>query len=407
MAELLIRAAMVDHLVVTDLLEPGPGPRRASWRPPITQLVADGHVAEARPALADLARNAGIPYLVDPDTPFLQTGVAAEDRWAQLPFGQPDPVPPAAIDLHSLVKDVVDFQLDKGATRIIPPYFYASSPSDPWYLLSLNLIERTAEYLKAEGVRLPMLPVFCAQLQAFGNPAMWGAGIDRFLAQVSNIEIASVALCLSPAGAGTDGYGKVMRLFDTARRAKKPGIRVIAWRQGIYGPALVAAGLDGYECGIGTGEQTNIARQQSSRKPRANGESKGGGGSAGIFIETLGRSVPRGVGQILLGSTPMRPKVMCDDESCCPSIAATLDRSRHHAVRSRARLLRQLVDQPHEQWRLNAMARQASEAATLAAQANAVLQSEEAKNRIEFRNLESLALVAEHLSHGHLGTRSA
>jgi hypothetical protein len=406
MSDLLIRAAMNDHLVVGDLLASAPGPRLAARRPRISQLVADAHVAEARPMLADLAQGAGVPYLVDPDTPFLQTGVAPDDRWAQLPFGRSDPMAVGDIDVDRLVAQVVEFQLDKGATTIIPPYFYASSPTDPWFMVSLALMDHTAEHLERNGIRLPVLPVFCAQLQSFSNSVTWSIGVDRFADRVKGIDGSSIALCFSPAGAGQDGYGKVRRLFDTARRAKSLDLRVIAWRQGIYGPALVAAGLDGYECGMGTGEQTNIARQQSSRKPRDDGSS-GGGGGAGIFIETLGRSVPRRVGQILLGETSMRPKVMCDDEGCCPSVTATLDKPRHHAVVTRARLLAELVDQPAARWRLNHIAREATAALTIATQANRVLEAEGAKERIKARNLEALAQVAGELAEGEAGSRTA
>src|ERR1700677_1542321 len=86
MAELLIRASMNDHLVVSDLLAPAAASGLARRRPPIDQLVADAHVAEARPMLSEVAQSAGVPYLVDPNTPFLQTEVADDDRWAELPF---------------------------------------------------------------------------------------------------------------------------------------------------------------------------------------------------------------------------------------------------------------------------------------------------------------------------------
>ena len=35
-----------------------------------------------------------------------------------------------------------------------------------------------------------------------------------------------------------------------ARYLRNAGTPVIAWRQGAYGAALVAADLDGYECGM-------------------------------------------------------------------------------------------------------------------------------------------------------------
>jgi len=405
MADLLIRAAMNDHVAVSDLLAVASGLRIATRRPPIDFASADAHVAQARPMLAELAQAAGVPYLVDPDTPFLQSGVAPDDRWAQLPFGRAEAVAVGDVDTRRLVEQAVDFQVALGATTVVPPYFYAASPSDPWFIASLSLLDETAEYLQRNRIRLPVLPILCGQLQSFGNSTTWAMGIDRFVDRVKDLGGSSIALCFSPSGAGQDGYGKLRRLFDSARRVKASGMRVVAWRQGVYGPALVAAGLDGYECGLGTAEQTNIARQQSSRQAR-DGESNGGGG-AGIFIETLGRSVPRRVGQILLGETSMRPKVMCDDEACCSSVTATLDKPRHHAVRTRGRLLANLMEQPATRWRLNHIARDATAAMTIAAQANRVLEEQGAKERVKARNLEALAQVAGELAESEARSRSA
>jgi hypothetical protein len=405
MTDLLIRASLNDHLVVNDLLAPGAGPR-LSRRPLFDQLVADAHVADARPVLSDLARGAGIPYLVDPDTTFLQTEVDPVDRWAQLPFASAAALRPGEINTDQLVASVVEFQLDKGATVIIPPYFYASSPTDPWFLLGLSMLDLTAEFLRRQGVRLPMQPILCAQLQSFGTTPAWAPGVDRFRRRATDLNISSVALCLSPSGAGDDGYGKVMRLFETALALKANDLRVVAWRQGVYGPALVAAGLDGYECGLGTGEQTDIVGRQSNRKPRVNDRKRGGGGGAGIYIDTLGRSVPRRVGQVLLGDVAMRPKVICDNEGCCPTVAATLDHGRHHAVRTRSRNLAELREQPHRSWRLTHVSRQAAQAATVAAQANKVLAAQGVKIQIKARGLISLAAVASHLADRERDTRT-
>jgi hypothetical protein len=398
MSELLIRASMSDHLVVSDLLKPATVPQVGRRRTPIDMLVADAHVAAARPSLSDAAQGAGVPFLVDPNTPLLQSLVAEDDKWAKLPFAEARALRADEIEVERLVASVVEFQLDRGATRIIPPYFYASGPTDPWFALSLRLVDETQDHLAANGVRLELQPVLCGQLQAFGSHLQWGSGVDRFVDRLKGADVSSAALCFSPAGDGKDGYGKVRRLFDTARHVKEGGLHTIAWRQGIYGPGLVAAGLDGYECGMGTGEQTNVSRQQSSRKPREKGHS--GGGGSGIYIETLGRSVPRKVGQTLLGDTAMRAKVMCDDEGCCPSVSATLDRPREHAVRTRARLLTELSEQPARRWRLNHVAREATLAATLAGQANRVLEAEGIKQEIRFRNLEALAQVASELAEG-------
>jgi hypothetical protein len=406
MAELLIRAGMNDHVVVNDLLAPMTGPRLLGRGWPLSRLVASAQLAQARPSLAQAAQGAGIPYLVDPETPFMQSGVAENDRWAQLRFAQAGPLTTDAVDISNVVEGVIEFELESGATTLIPPYFYAQSSADPWFELSLRSLELTADYIARHDLKLPVLPVMCAQLQSFANHVGWPNGVDRLTQRARALGYSTLALCLSPAGGQGDTYGKVRRLFDTARRATATGLRVFAWRQGIYGPGLVAAGLDGYECGMGTGEQTNVARQQSSRRPGLQDREPGGAGS-GIFIETLGRSVSRGVATLLLNDAAMSPKVMCDDEACCASIAATLRHPREHAIRTRSRLLAAIAGQPASRWRLSHIAREAAQAATLAAQVNRVLAAQGNEEKLDPRSLEALATVADELAEGETPRRSA
>jgi hypothetical protein len=406
MAELLIRAGLNDHLVVADLLAPSAGPRLVTNRPSFSQLVADAHVARARPVLCELTQSAGIPYLIDPDTHFLQTEVADDDKWAQLPFAIAVSLAPREIDTRRLVAEVVTFQLEQGATAIVPPYFYASSPTDPWFVLSLSLIDETANFMAENNVRLPLLPLLCSQLQTFCNHLLWPLGLDRFIERTKSVNAKSAALCFSPSGSGQDSYAKVHRLFHAMIHLKESGLRVIAWRQGVYGPGLVAAGLDGYECGMGTSEQTNISGQQAGRKPRDKDDRQRGGGS-GVFIETLGRSVPRRVGNALFADAKMRAKVMCDDEGCCGTYAKTLEKPREHAVRSRSRLLDNLVQQPAIRWRLNHVSQEAASAATLATQANRVLEAAGMKERISVQSAEALARVARELAESASNNRIA
>lgn len=151
-ASLLIRASMVDHLVVADLLAPGGATQLHRSRPPVGQLVADAHVADARPSLSQTAQAAGIPYLVDPTTPLLQSSVAPDDRWAKLAFAAADPQQPDDIDVDRLVAQVIEFEVSHGATVVIPPYLYASSPTDPWSTLNLALVTSTRRYLDRENI---------------------------------------------------------------------------------------------------------------------------------------------------------------------------------------------------------------------------------------------------------------
>lgn len=404
MSELLIRPGQNDVEVIRDLLAPGGGDSLTPHRRPlIDRLVLDGQVAKARPAFAQAARDAGLPVLIDPLTIYLQGELREADKWSQLPFGEARRL--SCEELRNpfrreqLVAEVVDFEVEQGATAIVPPYPYVSSPSDPFFEFSLDLLRATARYMSRNNISLPIVPVFCARLQTFGPEKSWADGIDRFANAAVDLGPEAIAICLSPAGSlRHDSYNKVLRLFAASRRLKKSGTRIFAWRQGIYGPALVAAGLDGYETGIGTREQANIASAIGSRKPPKPGQKPSGGGGPGIYLEPLHRSVISRVGETLLGHRSMRPKLMCDDERCCPNGAAsTIDQRRHHAVRSRSRELATIENQPHVSWRLHQIGKDAKSAANLTVQANAVLKEAGLNDQVGAKGYEALAKVVDFL----------
>ena len=404
MAELLIRPGLNDHEVIQDLLAPGGAAiLLPNSRPLIDRLVVDAHVAVARPEFAEAASTAGIGLLIDPLTPLWQGELRPQDKWAQLPFGKAEAFGVERLAnpfiRKELIARTVSFQAENGATAIIPPYPYVTSPADQLFDVALEFIRGTARYMREAGIALPMMPLLCAQLQRFGGEKSWRAGIERFAEVALDLGPESIALCLSPAGNGSDSYNKVLRLFETARHIKRSGVRVVAWKQGVYGPALVADDIDGYETGIGTRELCNIAASVASRKPPKPGtKRKGGGAAVGIYIEPLRRSVSPRVGETLLGHRSLRPKVMCDDERCCPDGAAsTLDQRRHHAVRSRAREMAALEAQPHSAWRLHQVAKDARAAQDLAVQANRVLKEAGIPEQLGTSNMGALAQVAEHI----------
>jgi hypothetical protein len=405
MAELLIRASMKDHLVVNDFLALASGPRLFHSRPLIDQLVADAHVAVARPTLSEAAQAAGVPYLIDPNTPLLQAQVAEDDRWAKLPFASARALQPGDVDAKNLAKEVVEFELEHGATRIVAPYFYASSPLDPWFVLNLELIDETIDYMDRSEIRLDVVFILCAQLHSFGNHMNWTSGVDRFIERIGGAPRRSAGLVLSPAGAGDDGLAKVRRLFLTAQHIQS-SVETMAWRQGVFGPGLVAAGLAGYECGMGSGEQSNVVSQLASRKPRDNGK-HGGGGGPGIYIETLKRSIPKKASELLFSDIHMRAQLVCDDESCCDTWKATIAKPREHAVRARHRELAALNEQPSSRWRLTHIAREAQQAVAVAEQANRLLEGEGVATRVQTKGYEALAAVASEMADGDMAMRIA
>lgn len=401
-SELLIRPGLNDHDVIAGLLAPGstrmlvPGDRGA----PIDRLVADAHIASRRPQLRVAAESAGVPYMVDPLTHFWQSDLRDSDALAGLPYGSPAAKRPddfaSPLAREDLIAQVLDFEIDRGATLVIAPYLYARSPDDAWFERSLELLEATRRRMDRVGLRLPLFAILLGSHQGFAYPSSWNAGIDRFGRLARDSGATAVGIGLSPTKP-TDGYAKVLATFAAMTRGKQiSGLPVYAWRQGIFGAGLTASGVDGYETGIATGEACDITRSVASRRPRP-GKKHAGGNAPGIFIDSLGRSIPAKVGRFLLGSS-LRARVMCDDERCCPDgPASTTQHPREHAVRMRSRQLRSLDALPHTSWRLHQVAKDATAGSTLILQANQILEAGGITERLPTAGLEAMARVARHL----------
>lgn len=390
-AELLIRPGYNDHEAIADFLAPSYGIHQ---EPLFQRLVVEAQTAYRRPRFAEAASQAGVPLLIDPMTIVGGGAVRESDPWLGLPYSEEARLPTSvsALDREVLVRNVVEFELDQGATSVVPPYYYATSPSDPVFDLNLLLIRETALFMQNRTIDMPLVPIFCGRLQPFASSEDWDSGFGRFVTLVRDVNTDIVGLCLSPVGDGKERVGKLLPMFRAMQRIAKD-VRVVGWRQGVYGPALVAAGARGYETGLATGEQCDVPGIVSRR--RRERKKNSGGGGPGMFMEALGKSLPISVSEILMADDQLRAQLMCVDATCCPDgLESTRDDKRGHALRSRARQLRDLERQPHKRWRLYQVERSAYNAVTLAQQANRVLENSDVTARIHVGGMTALAEVA-------------
>ncbi len=396
-AELLIRASLNDHRVVEDLLAPDSlGPR------PISRLVLNAPDAPRRSVFSELAAKSGTPLIIDPLTTLLQCEVDPADPWVtEVDYGRAGALDPQLLvnpfSLDKLVAEVVEFQVAQGATIIIPPYFYADRPESAEFEASLAAIGRTARRLRVNGMALPIMPMLSGQLRGFLHRPDWQAALDRFTLAAAEVGPQAIGVQFSPMGDGSESYAKILDLVLGMRHIRNAGIPTLAWRQGVFGPALVAAGLDGYECGMGIGEQAKAKAFMSSRKPRT----KAGKGfaSEGVYMAVFNRSVPRKVAQLLLEERSVRGRVVCDSLRCCPQGADSMmsSKGRPHAVRTRARGLQEISEIPNVDWRLHHIGKQAASGFVAATKANEILGRAGVANRVRPDSFAALEQVTDYL----------
>lgn len=406
--ELLIRAGHNDHRVIEDLLAP-----RIYWNdgaPAIDRLVVDMTLATREDSFAAAASDAGVPLVIDPQTLFLQVAVDPDDSWCALAYGCADPVPVGEFmnpgRRLTLVEQVVDAQMAAGASVVVAPYVYASAPDDPWFSVALGFVRDTAQYVASHYAGVPVVPVLAAQAQSFARESDWEAGLARFGRLAAGAGAQTVAVALSPVGAD-DKYDKVLRYIRSILYLKSEfGLRTVAWNQGILGAAVVAAGADGYETGIGQLESTDLASRRRSKRP-GRGKSDTYARYKGVYLDTLGSSIPHRAAEVILNDERLRPQTMCVDEACCPTPTDTLDNYREHTVRARARKLRELNRQPHVPWRLVQIIRDCEQSLTVAKHSNQALEQAGETYRVKLGHHESLLEVALHLRNSGVMSASA
>ena len=399
MLELLIRPTHGDHLVLEDLLAPSP----LHEHRPIDRIVLSAHDAARDERLLEAARKSGAPLVIDPLTMLLQDHIDPDDPWVRLvPFGRATALHADEISspfaLEEIVAQTIEFQVDRGATTIIPPYFYAAHPDSPMFAASLAAIGRTVRRMRADGVSLPVMPLLCVQLRGFTAGVGWQRALDRFVAAAIDVGPQTIALYLSPLGNGRESYAKLLHAHLVARHLRAAGVPTIAWRQGTYGSALVAAGLDGYECGMGIGEHGDVRGFIGARKPRKpSTEPQSRFAASGIYIPSLRRSVPPKVARALFDDARLRGRFICDSITCCPRGTDSMlqSKGRAHAVRSRARELTELAQMPSEKWRLNHVAKQAASSYVTATKANEILARAGLVERIRIEGYAALEQIAE------------
>ncbi|ART67314.1 hypothetical protein BTO20_00695 [Mycobacterium dioxanotrophicus] len=234
-------------------------------------------------------------------------------------------------------------------------------------------------------------------MKSFGARRFWETGVDLFLRSLSKLNVRYVPVALSSSrGQNGDTEDRLGAYLATVRHlgAAAP---VIAWRQGQYGLAAVAAGAVGYQTGPGIDERCDFAQHSRTRRPKPPSEKKNEPKMPRhIYLGRFGRSVSGRAANALLGNGQLQGTITCTDPICCPDGASSMTTNwRQHAVRSRARELDELSQMPDASWRLNHVARLAERAADAARSANEVLAKSNIKERLPEASFRSLTIVTD------------
>lgn len=390
MAELVIRVSGQDAALIDRVY----GSRRtpAASRCP-NRLVVDAHLASTHPEIADTARRAGVPFLVDPLTHYLQDVQHAANPWAALSFADPHAYAPA--DLASarrqerLVADCLSFQIAHGASALIAPYVHIDRVDDGWVDIQRRLLAHTRRFLDHNDVRIPVMAVFGLGWRLLDRVA-WPAVLNPLLDAADLLGPVSVAL----AAAKVDqGRHPERRLADLLATIEHISVRhqVLAWNQGTLGEACVVGGAFGYEVGIGWRERCDLRSASAAhRRPPS-----GGAGARPVYVASLRRSIPKPSLRMLLTDRILVPHLACPDLVCCPTgPSALLADARAHTITTRARTLAELDAADTTAWKWQLLTQLSERGLQIADRVNAASRLHEAVTRIDTAALAATHAVA-------------
>jgi hypothetical protein len=389
MAELIVRVSAQDAPLISHVLS-----RRPESRP--HRVVVDAHTALACPQIAAAATVAGLPVLVDPQTFYLQDWQHPGDAWARLPFAQAAVQTPADLlrpgVADAITRDIVDYQLDCGATMLIPPYVHIERAGDGWADVQAALWRATRRHVEASGVALPLVAVLALGWRLLPRSS-WPAAFAPLEAELTRLGAHEVALAASKIDTGAKPEDRLGSMISLTRRLTHT-VPVIAWNQGTLGEAAVAAGAIGYETGIGWREHCNIpALMASRRNPRSPG-----GSPRPVYIPALHQSIPKRSVAAILHDARVAPLIVCMEPSCCPrGRTELLADQRAHAITARRRNLEAVAAPERQAWRWQALADTARAGLDVAVRINALHQRDHNIAHFDESALRATLTVANHL----------
>lgn len=390
MAELLVRAGASDAALMRRVWA---SRRPGRPLPAADRLVVDAPTANAEPALTADARKAGVPVLIDPQTYLLQDEQPPDDRWLALPFARADAVTPSILLAPAvadrLVHTCLTYQLDHGASALIPPYVHLGDHADEWQLAQAALWDATSRWLRAQDVQVPVLAVVAVGWRLLDRAA-WPQTLPLMEA-MRRLGPREVAVAASRVDAGAHPDQRLASFVATVRRFRRLA-PVIAWSQGSLGEVAVAAGAVGYETGIGWRERCDLPAFSARRRRRGSGAF----GPRPVYLAALKRSIPKGHLEVLLAERRLAPDLLCMDDTCCSrGRESLLGDARLHAIDQRAASLLRLSRAEHPSWRWNALAVHADAGLRLAGRINVLADRHPHVRHVDTTALRAVKVVAD------------
>ena len=391
---LTARVAAGDALFARQLYGLLPGYSPAPYVP--DRLVVDAHVplTAQGAGIAPVARQAGVPFLIDPETYYLQDNQSVDAPWCKVPYANSklmtssDLATSAAQD--DLIRTAVNYQLENGATAVIAPYVHIEKPALGWEQVQEGLWRRTADYLRRANINVPVIAV-----AALGWRCMTPTSRKELTGLWSGLAAlapAEVAIAASKAHAGANPTDRIAELLLLVRDLSRD-YTVTMWQQGALGEACVIAGATGYECGIGRREKCDLQNRMGQyRKSSPSGPRP----PRNIYIHQVGQAVSKRRLELARSNRSLWSELVCHTPGCCaPAGADLLGDARRHSIITRAHALADLRTTAAPRWQWNQLAQRLEHGIALAERINELGPSTSKMPKVDTSVLHALYEIAD------------
>lgn len=211
------------------------------------------YFARNHPTVDVLKKLPDLVFATDPGTNRLSYSSFSKTKGIlELPYSSGSPVEPTSPDdfvtltqVQDFVKAVLDYQATNGVNELCAPFFYAKTPSDPWYEINLKLLKESVAYRNSNLDTSPLWAGICMNVDGWHDKTEK----NRILNDYSRIEADGYMVYGDPIGKGsnlTQLYHYADLLLTLQESSNAP---VVASRVNGIGLVLVAFGLSGTSAG--------------------------------------------------------------------------------------------------------------------------------------------------------------
>lgn len=138
-------------------------------------VYAANYFIRNHPTVKILSELPDLVFATDPGTNRLSYSSFSKTKGLiDLPYSSGSAVDPINVDdlksldqVQDFVKKVIDYQVENGVNELCSPFFFARSPSDPWYGVNIKLLHESVAYRDEVYPDLPIWACICMNVDGW------------------------------------------------------------------------------------------------------------------------------------------------------------------------------------------------------------------------------------------------